>query len=165
MHMQAFGADEGPEIIELVNGMFNDKTAEPLLSLVAADNNKLIGHIIFSKTMIIQSNKPVLTKILAPLAVLPEFQNKGVGSKLITKGLEYLKGLGIDAVFVLGHPEYYSRFGFKTAGALGFQAPYPIPERNADAWMVKELKAGVLGAVNGKVKCAETLSQPHYWRE
>jgi predicted N-acetyltransferase YhbS len=73
--------------------------------------------------------------------------------------------MGVELVFVLGHPGYYPRFGFKPAGVLGFEAPYPIPEKHADAWMVRELRAGIIGSVRGKVVCADTLSRPEYWRE
>jgi putative acetyltransferase len=68
-------------------------------------------------------------------------------------------------VFVLGHPEYYPRFGFRPAGALGMDAPYPIPERHADAWMVQALRPGLLGQVRGTVRCADTLNDPRHWRE
>ena len=66
---------------------------------------------------------------------------------------------------MLGYPEYYLRHGFKPAGSLGFEAPYPIPDKNADAWMVQALHPNVIGSVCGKVICADTLNKPEYWRE
>jgi putative acetyltransferase len=72
---------------------------------------------------------------------------------------------GVDLVFVLGYPEYYLRHGFKTAGILSFDAPYPIPEEHADAWMVQELRSGVIGSVSGKVQCSDVLNQPEHWHE
>jgi len=72
---------------------------------------------------------------------------------------------GVDLVFVLGHPEYYPRFGFETAGRLGFEAPYPIPEKHADAWMVQELKNGMVSENQGKILCADSLNSPDHWRE
>ena len=72
---------------------------------------------------------------------------------------------GVELVFVLGHPEYYPRHGFKPAGVHGFEAPYPIPDKHANAWMVQELHPGVIGNVNGKVICADMLNQPEHWRE
>ena len=68
-------------------------------------------------------------------------------------------------MFVLGHPGYYPRFGFRPAGALGLAAPYPIPPQHADAWMVQELKAGTIGAVEGRVVCAKALDKREYWVE
>ena len=68
-------------------------------------------------------------------------------------------------MFVLGHPEYYPRYGFVSAGKLGFEATYPIPEKVADAWMVQELQPGIIGKIKGKVLCAKALDAPEYWRE
>ena len=103
--------------------------------------------------------------ILAPLAVIPDKQSRGVGGRLIREGLRLLSESGVELVFVLGHPEYYPRHGFKPAGALGFEAPYSIPDEHADAWMVQELCPGVIGRVSGKVMCADVLNQPEHWRE
>jgi putative acetyltransferase len=71
----------------------------------------------------------------------------------------------VDLVFVLGHPAYYPRFGFSPAGARGLDAPYPIPQKNAEAWMVRELRPGVIGDCSGRVICADALADPEYWRE
>lgn len=165
IHIQAFGREKGQEIADLVNDLFDDKTAKPLLSLVAVENDRLIGHILYTKAVIGGTDKSVSVQLLAPLGILPEAQNKGVGSRLVNEGLDLLKKTGTDMVFVLGHPGYYPRFGFVTAGRLGFEAPYPIPGKDADAWMVQELKNGIIGSVKGKVQCAQVLDQPEHWRE
>ncbi|MEW8585348.1 MAG: N-acetyltransferase [Candidatus Thiodiazotropha sp.] len=165
VHIQAFGEKEGPEIAKLVNDLFEDETASPLLSLVAVKNSKIAGHVLYTKASITQTTASVSAQLLAPLAVLPEAQNQGIGTHLVREGLSQLSGSGVALVFVLGHPEYYPRFGFRTAGSIGFEAPFPIAEENADAWMVVELKEGITGKVNGKVQCAEALNQPQYWRE
>ena len=73
--------------------------------------------------------------------------------------------LALKLVFVLGHPEYYPRFGFTPAGRLGFEAPYPIPDELAGAWMVQALRSGVIGIISGKVICADALNKPEHWRE
>lgn len=165
IHTIAFGEKEGPEIADLVNGLFEDHTAKPLLSLVAVENGRLMGHILFTKAVLSGEDKPVSVQLLAPLAVLPDDHSKGVGSKLIKEGLHQLKNAGVELVFVLGHPDYYPRCGFATAGSLGFEAPYPIPDKNADAWMVQALKEGIIGTVKGKVLCSQVLDHPQYWRE
>jgi putative acetyltransferase len=103
--------------------------------------------------------------ILAPLAVIPSAQKKGVGGKLIEHGLEVLEKSGVDLVFVLGHPEYYPRHGFTPAGKLGFEAPYPIPSKDAAAWMIQELKDGIIGKYSGRVICSDALNKPEYWSE
>ena len=76
-----------------------------------------------------------------------------------------MKESGVQLVFVLGHPDYYPRSGFKPAGVLGYEAPYPIPAENADAWMVQELFSGIIGRVRGTVKCSDAMNQPEHWRE
>lgn len=165
IHTEAFGEEKGQEIAELVNGLFDDKTAAPLLSLVAVENDQLLGHILYTKSVLTETDTPVSIQLLAPLAVLPDAQAKGVGSKLITEGLRRLKDSGVALVFVLGHPDYYPRCGFTTAGVLGFEAPYPIPDEHAGAWMVQALKEGIIGRVKGKVQCSEVLNRPQHWRE
>lgn len=165
VHLGAFGQTKGPEIAELVINLLDDDTATPILSLLALDNRKIIGHILFTKVQITKTTESVSAQILAPLAVLPEVQSKGVGGLLIKEGLNRLKDSGVELVFVLGHPEYYPRSGFIPAGALGFEAPYPIPEEHAGAWMVQELSDGVTGRVTGMVRCSEVLNHPQHWRE
>ena len=105
------------------------------------------------------------TQILAPLGVLPEYQKKGIGKRLIQEGLHQLKEAHVDIVFVLGHPNYYPRCGFQPANILGFEAPYPIPEEVADAWMVQELTPGIIGTVRGVIQCAKAMDKPEHWRE
>ena len=165
IHTKAFGKTKGPEIAELVKGLFNDKTAMPLLSLVAVEGEKIVGHILYTKVKIIQTMASVSAQILAPLAILPDFQNKGIGAQLIKDGLNLLKDSGVELVFVLGHPEYYPRTGFTPAGVLGFKTPYHIPEEHTGAWMVQELCSGVIGRIKGTVQCADVLNQPEHWRE
>ncbi|MCU7856022.1 MAG: N-acetyltransferase [Candidatus Thiodiazotropha sp. (ex Lucinoma borealis)] len=164
IHMSAFGQVQGQEIVELVNGLLDDTTAEPLLSLVAESAGRLVGHILFTQAKL-QSDKEVSVRILAPLAVAYDFQGTGIGGALIREGLSQLAESGVDLVFVLGHIGYYPKFGFQTAGVLGYEAPHPIPSEKADAWMVQALKAGVIGRIEGKVQCSEVLNQPQHWRE
>lgn len=161
---QAFG-DEGPVIVDLVEGLLNDPTAKPLLSLLAFKDVKAVGHILFTKAHIEKTKRSVSSVILAPLAVLPEEQSKGIGRQLIKEGLKILTESGVELVFVLGHPGYYPRSGFTPAGVLGLDAPYPIPKKDADAWMVQELKPGIIGTVKGQVKCADFMDKEMYWRE
>lgn len=161
---QAFGQYEGPEIRKLVTGLLNDPTAQPLLSLVALRDGQVIGHILFTSAKL-SSDPEMDIQILAPLAVLPEEQNQGTGGRLIEKGFQMLVQKGTKMVFVLGHPGYYPRFGFKEAGKLDFEAPYPIHAEIAAAWMVRELSPGIVGKYTGKVLCADAINRPEYWRE
>jgi putative acetyltransferase len=165
VHNQAFGKEKGPEIAKLVDDLLNDKTAMPILSLVAIENEKIIGHILYTKATVTQTELSISTQILAPLAILPDQQKKGIGEKLINEGIRQLKELGTELVFVLGHPIYYPRCGFSPAGERGFEAPYPIPEEHAAAWMVQSLNGDSLETANGKVRCSNVLNEPQHWRE
>ena len=165
IHTSAFGQKKGQEIVELVNGMLDDETAKPLLSLVAEKDGRLVGHILFTVARLQPEEQDVSVRILAPLVVSSDFQGEGVGGALITEGLKQLAKSGVDLVFVLGHAGYYPKYGFQAAGVLGFEAPYPIPSEDADAWMVQELKAGVISSVEGRVQCSKILNQPEHWRE
>ena len=88
-----------------------------------------------------------------------------IGTHLVNETLKQLSAAGVQLIFVLGYPNYYSRFGFVPAGARGLQAPYPIPEQNADAWMVVELQADAVESFNGEVKCCKALDHQKYWVE
>jgi len=157
----AFGSDIEAN---LVKELLHDPTAQPSLSLLAYEDSQAVGHILFT-TVHLEPAVPIEAAILAPLAVLPEYQNQGIGSQLIKEGLRRLVDQGVGLVFVLGYPDYYSRFGFEPAGQLGFDAPYPIPEKDADAWMVKALKPDVLRPLKARVVCADVLMKPEYWHE
>lgn len=158
----AFGYDKEAE---LVADLLNDKTAEPVQSLLAFYKEEVIGHILFTRVYI-DNHPDLLMHILAPLAVKPEFQRKGIGGLLINSGLEILTKKGTQLVFVLGHMEYYPKYGFiPDAGSFGFTAPYPIPEEHANAWMVQELEIGAISKFNGKIRCADELQKPEHWRE
>ena len=90
--------------------------------------------------------------ILAPLAVIPEYQNKGIGGLLINHGIEILKTMNSQIVFVLGHIKYYPKYGFiKNATKLGYKAPFPISSDVADAWMVQSLNNDNSNQYHGKV--------------
>lgn len=165
IHKKAFGKDKGLEIAKLVDDLLDDTTAMPILSLVAIENDRIVGHILYTKATITETELPISAQILAPLAILPDEQKKGIGESLINEGLKQLKESGTELVFVLGHPTYYPRCGFFPAGEQGFDAPYPIPEEHAAAWMVQQLNGNVLGNATGKVQCSNVLNEPQHWRE
>ncbi len=152
-------------VADLTADLLKDDTAEPRISLLAFDGDKPIGHILFTKATIENGDDNTLMHILAPLAVLPEYQNKGIGGMLIKAGLRRLKEIGSKVVFVLGHITYYPKHGFiNDAGNLGYPAPYPIPEAVKDAWMVMPLTSE--GLINkGKVICAKAMDSPEHWVE
>lgn len=120
----------------------------PELSIVACDNSKVIGHILFTKIFINNGSSNTLSLGLAPLSVLPKYQGIGIGSKLIEEGLNVAKSLGFKSVIVLGHDKYYPRFGFKKASLFNIKAPFDVP---SEAFMALELEEGSLKNISGTV--------------
>lgn len=161
----AFGDTQGNEIADLVDELLVDPTAKPILSLVAESKNVVVGHILFTNVRITHAPRSTHAAILAPLSVHPDYQDQGIGGQLIHEGLHQLRAAGVELVFVLGHPDYYPKHGFAAAGVHEFDAPYPIPPENADAWMVQELRPNTIGRVKGTVLCADALNHPKHWRE
>lgn len=125
----------------------------------------MVGHVLFTRAEIRGTGGAPRASLLAPLAVVPDRQRSGVGTRLVEDGLRRLGASGCELVFVLGHPSYYPRFGFQPAGVLGLDAPYSIPPEHADAWMVLGLAPGAIGRVRGTLRCAESLDRPEHWRE
>ena len=151
------------EVVTLVRDLVEDTSARPCLSLLAWEGARPVGHIMFTAARLDGASREVVVSILAPLAVVPDAQRKGVGGALISSGVERLGESSVELVFVLGHPEYYPRHAFVPAFPTGLAAPYPIsPE---DAWMVRELRRGALGSVQGTIVCADAMNRPEYWRE
>ncbi len=157
---EAFGRDDEPR---LVAALLADPTAQPSLSLLAYEGKRAVGHVLFTRATLRGATRECSAVILAPLAVIPDFQRQGVGRALIEHGTECLAGVGVQLVFVLGDPGYYSRCGFQAAVPHGLLPPYPVvPEA---AWRVRALTSGMLGATRGKVACAAALDHAEYWRE
>ena len=117
------------------------------VSLVAEINGQVVGHIMFSDLPIITPAGSVAALALAPMAVLPEFQRQGIGSALVRRGLEACKEQGHRIVIVLGHPDFYPRFGFTSKLAERLQSPYG----GGSSHMTVELVHGALDGVVGKV--------------
>ena len=140
----AFGGPDEAKLVEALR-----KTSDPLISLVAIDNDQVVGHILFSPVTIEFANSDALALGLAPMAVLPEYQRKGIGSQLVRAGLRECKQIGSNVVVVLGHPEFYPRFGFVPASQKGLSSEYPVPD---EVFMVVELEPGALSGRHGLVK-------------
>ena len=104
----AFGQEKESILIEKIR---KGPNFVPELSLVAEKNNEIVGHILFSKMKIVGESE-YETLMLAPLAVIPELQKQGIGGKLIKKGIEKAIMLGFDSIIVVGHKDYYPKFGF-----------------------------------------------------
>jgi putative acetyltransferase len=122
--------------------------ATPYLGLVAEAAGGVIGHIAFSPVTLEppHPNRRVLG--LAPMAVRPNWQRRGVGSALVRAGLAACSAAGVDAVVVLGHPDYYPRFGFEPASRVGLRCVYEVPD---EALMALALTPGALPEAGGVV--------------
>lgn len=161
---KAFGHDKEAE---LTAGLLKDPTGTPILSLLAMHNDQAVGHILFTRAYIddMTPDQP-LFHILAPLAVIPDYQKKGIGGLLIREGLTQLKAMGSKMVFLLGHIDYYPRHGFiNDARQAGYHTIYPIPEKVKDAWMYLSLTSEDFPIKKGKVFCCDEMNQPEHWRE
>lgn len=151
---------------ELVAELLTDKTAQPIVSLLAFYKNEAVGHILFTRAYFEEEKEQPMIHILAPLAVKPEFQRQGIGGMLINEGFRLLQQKGSYLVFVLGHKEYYPKYGFiPQATKLGYPAPYPIPDEFADFWMVKPIGQNGFDIGKGKVRCCDALNKPEHWRD
>lgn len=140
LHTAAFGqAGEGQLVRKLL-----ESGEEGLVSLGAVTDSALIGHILFSPVSLERAPQPVCG--LAPMAVAPEWQRRGIGGALIEAGLDACRAAGYGGVVVLGHPDYYPRFGFQRADAWGICCKYPAPP---EAFMALPLIENGLGTGGG----------------
>ena len=117
-------------------------------SLVAGTDEGIVGHILFSRLPIISNAGTVEAVSLAPMSVLPSHQRQGIGSKLVQAGIEVCRNQGHSIVLVLGHPEFYPRFGFSAEVARPLLSPFG----GGEAWMSLELVPGALDGVEGRVE-------------
>ena len=142
----AFGQDDEARLVaklRLADGF------DPALSLVAVRDGKVVGHILFSPIRIDTDRGDVPALALAPMAVLPDLQRRGIGSDLVRVGLEACRRAGHVIVVVLGHAEYYPRFGFTPASGFGIRPPFPVPD---EAFMASALAPDGLEGVGGVVR-------------
>lgn len=119
------------------------------LSLVAELDGQLVGHILFTPLQIKNVQNSFTSLVLAPVSVLPEFQKQGIGGELILAGHQKAVELGFQSVILIGHPEYYPRFGYRPASTCGIKTHYELP--SDDVFMAVELTEGALGNVSGMV--------------
>lgn len=138
----AFGRSDEADLIDRLRA-----EGAILLSLVAEIDPQIVGHILFSRMTVETTQGPVPAVSLAPMAVLPDHQRRQVGSHLVRQGLAELGRRGERIVIVLGHMDYYPRFGFSSEKARCLTSPFP-PE----AFMALELKDGALAGIHGVVR-------------
>jgi len=131
---------------DLVDALRRD--AAPIISLVAEEDGNIVGHILFSPATLVADPKLSLMG-LAPMAVIPARQRAGIGSRLVVEGIERCTRADVKAVVVLGHADYYPRFGFVPASELSLGCEYDVP---ANAFLVRELQDGALKGLSGTIR-------------
>jgi putative acetyltransferase len=145
LHLRAF---PGPEEAGLVEALRAGGHA--VLELVAESGGRVAGHILFSGLPIEGERRTIHAAALAPMAVDPAEQRNGIGGALIHMSIPMLAHAGFDAVVVLGHADYYPRFGFSAETAAGLVHPFPPGPH----FMALELTPGILEGFTGRVKYA-----------
>lgn len=133
----------------LVERLRNSDAFIPELSLVAEIDSKIVGHILLTKLKIRDKSKEFNSLALAPVSVLPQFQGKGIGGKLILEAHKTAKELGYKSIILLGHEKYYPKFGYKQADKFGIELPFEVPKENC---MAIELIENGLNGVRGMVE-------------
>jgi putative acetyltransferase len=138
VNRRAFGQEQEANIVDALRSSGNAS-----LSLVAALDDQVIGHIMYSPVEV----GPARGAGLGPMAVVPEHQRQGVGSKLVEAGNEHLKDCGCPFIVVLGHPEYYPRFGFIPARVLGISCEWKVPDEAFLVLLLDPEKARGMGGL------------------
>ena len=150
LNERAFGGREEADIVEALH-----RAQAAVVALVAERGGHVVGHILFSPVGVEGANATRLVG-LAPMAVAPEHQRQGLGTQLAHQGLALCTSAGVGGVVVLGHAEYYPRFGFVPAAQFGLRCEYDVP---ADVFMALELSPGALRDVSGLVRYHQAFAK------
>jgi putative acetyltransferase len=144
LNKQAFGQPNEANLVDALR-----ERGAVVLSMVATDNDKVVGHVLFTEAVVMEADSQFKTLGLGPMAVLPSYQRKGIGSRLLERALDECREIDYDAVVVIGHPEFYPRFGFVPARLKGIRCEFDVPD---EAFMVLELREDVLAGRTGLVR-------------
>jgi putative acetyltransferase len=145
VNRQAFGNATEADLVDLLR-----QTCPERLSLVAILGEEVVGHILFTPVLARAGEEPIEGMGLAPMAVLPPHQGRGIGSALVRRGVEMVRAAGWPFVIVLGHPGYYPRFGFEPASRYGLACEFSdVPD---EAFMILALEPEVVESVSGVVR-------------
>lgn len=141
---------------ELVANLRNDPTYQNYFEIIALKNDTIVGHGLLSEVSVYKDDKIISTGLcLAPLAVLPQEQNQGIGAKLLAELEARAQNKGYPFINILGHPDYYSKFDYKLASHYGIYAPFPVPD---NSYFIKELKTDSLTNVQGTISYLDAFN-------
>ncbi len=147
IHLRAFG-DHGLVVADLVDTLRGTITPADGLSLVAELDRQIVGHIMFTRSLLDAPRQLVEVQVLSPLAVMPDHHKHGIGSALVRHGLKILAERAVPLVFLEGDPRYYSRFGFASGGDQGFRKPsLRIPDAAFQALRLPEYEPWMTGTL------------------
>jgi putative acetyltransferase len=136
LNEQAFGQPNEANLVDALR-----KRGAAVLSMVATENDRVVGHVLFTEAIVAEADSQFRALGPGPMAVLPSHQRRGIGSRLLQSALDKCRELDYDAVVVIGHPEFYPRFGFVPATLKGIRCEFDVPD---EAFMVLELREDAL---------------------
>lgn len=160
VHLSAFPDAEGAAVAGLAVDLLSERTIPPTISLVAEVDGVLRGHVCFSPVTR-HGTADFVGYILAPLAVRPERQGRGIGSHLIRKGIERVSEHDPEVLLVYGDPGYYGRFGFRAERAAGYIPPYPL--KFPFGWQGLSLRDNGPGGAGIRIACVPPLCDATLW--
>jgi putative acetyltransferase len=152
INKQAFGREDEAK---LINALRKTRNYVKGFSIVALQDDKIVGHAIFTHAAIMNQGKRFNCLALGPMAVLPELQRKGIGKKLVEEGILRAKENNFKAIVVIGHSEYYPKFGFIPASTKKIRSRFNVPDEN---FMVIELNPNALKGITGLAEYAKEFS-------
>jgi len=151
VNKRAFGQAQEADLVDKLR-----QNCDNLLSLVAVMRNQIVGHILFSPAAIESRGRTSQGMALAPMAVLPEYQRQGIGSEPVRTGIKKLKNWQCPFIMVLGHAEYYTRFGFEPASRYGIRSEWEVP---ADVFMILVFDEPDMKGISGVAKYRPEFSE------
>ena len=160
LYWSAFPKEENEIAATLAVELLAERSALPIISLVAEMEDAVVGHVAFSPVEI-DNQANILAYILAPLAVRPDVQNQRIGTALVEYGMQRLSALGVDIIFVYGAPEYYGRFGFNADAALSYKSPYPL--QYPFGWQAVAIRDCAVENGPHAMQCVKALCNPLLW--
>lgn len=153
------GAGEGALIGALTRRLLADTPTEDLRVVTAWQDGVLLGGIFFTRLVYVGDPRTVF--MMAPVAVAPEHQGKGIGQRLITHGLNALKQEGVDIVVTYGDPAFYGRVGFKPVSEADLPAPQPLQQ--PQGWIAQSLTDAAITTLSGPARCVAAFDDPALW--
>jgi putative acetyltransferase len=151
LNEQAFGQPNEANLVDALR-----ERSAFVLSMVATDNDVVVGHVLFTEVIVTEADSQFKALGLGPMAVLPSYQRRGIGSGLLECALDKCRELDYHAAVVIGHPEFYSRFGFVPARLKGIRCEFDVPD---EAFMVLGLREDALAGRRGVVKYQPEFSE------